>query len=234
MKPQVEKRNIELEIGELQQKRAEIAESLSWEWQEWRTKVNDEQLKYDELLKLNGKEEDKIIANRKEFIEMRDARQEKLNNLNNEFGQVIKEKKRVIRILESVNSRILKAEDFYRDLNKKNESLQQKVDKLEEIYSVKENLEQQIGDLRATTNDLMEKKEKARLEVGSISRALQEQVDIAHQKMIEYEKRTIRAENRERVITNDCNRKMRDLQIYQKRIEQAYKGVFPNTKIVLK
>lgn len=234
MKPQVEKRNTELEIGELQQKRAEIAKSLSYEWQGWKTKVNDEQLKYDELKKFNEKEEERLESNEKEFIKDKNERQKKLNNLNKEFGSIISEKKRVIRILESINSRILQAEDYYRELNVKNDDLQTKVNKLEELYAIKENLEQQIGDLRATTNDLMSKKEKARLEVSAISKVLQEQVDFAHKKMIEYENRTIRAENKERVITNDCNRKMRDLQIYQKRIEKAYANEFPNTKIVLK
>ena len=158
---------------------------------------------------------------------------DRIRVLNKNFNIIKADKRSTIRVLESVNLRIIKAEDYFAKLEVQKKELEGKVSDLETLGNVRDDLEANIEVLRNKNNELMGNREQLRSQIAAISKTLQSQITEAHEKMVLYETKANTAESKMHNFVNEYVRKTRDLEIMKKRVEAVYAEVFPGAKVNL-
>jgi len=231
---QTKKVNIEMVIGQLEQERNKKASEFSKEIKEWGQKIAEKEDAYDKVCKKTEKEEKRLEKQQDTFLKSKEVCYGKIHTLNQVFNKTKLSKIKVVREIDSVNKRIIQSEDYFSKLEVKKKELEGKVSDLEDLALIRDELEANIELLRTKNNELMGNRGRLRQQISAISKTLQGQITEAHEKMVLYENRATKAENKMHSFVDEYIRKMRDLEIIKKRVEAVYEGVFPGGVINLK
>lgn len=142
-----------------------------------------------------------------------------------------KEKRTALKELEKINQWILdgkgdkeKLEVLLNQITSAIKDNQDIVDRLLEKQKEYEELIGKVSHLRADVEQLQEEKHQL----------MQDQIDIideATQKTLDLEQRATDAEERARIVNQECDRKIKDLEVYEQRVADAYQTSFPGRKV---
>lgn len=236
MKTKTKINNIELQLGTLQQERAQEAKKLTSVIKERdkvllyiSNKIDDIERLKAKIEVLNGKVKIEKEATKKEILKRKGV----IKSAKNELKEIRVDKNKELKKLEGLNFRIMNAEKQIDDLIEIKggyEITQEQVDKLKKLEeSVKERASK-IG-----KDNIKLKKENELLSINNskIVKGFNKTVDNKQKQMETLDIKIAKAKNQLDKLVIDSRRIRQDCDIYVERAEKKYSKVFPKLKMNL-